>query len=70
MVNRLQPKQGPPNLIHNPNKPALTKQMNMMSGNVPSTVKAFQSRVAEMHPSSSPGPPQSHKDKKKFESLK
>ena len=71
-MNRLQPKPGVPNLSHtDPNKPPLTKQMNMMGGNVPSTVKAFQARVADMRPSLSPGPSQSHvKDKKKFESLK
>ncbi|XP_052816310.1 transcription initiation factor TFIID subunit 4-like [Mya arenaria] len=40
-------------------KPALNRQMNMVGGNVPSTVKAFQSRVAGLTPS--PGPPQSHK---------
>lgn len=49
-----------------PGKPVLTKQMNMMAGNVPSTVKAFQSRVAGLAPSSSPGPSHSHKDTKRM----
>ncbi|KAL4234340.1 hypothetical protein ACF0H5_005991 [Mactra antiquata] len=48
------------------NKPPLTKQMNMIGGNVPSTVKAFQSRVAGLTPSSSPGPTHSHKDNKRL----
>ncbi|XP_045193372.2 transcription initiation factor TFIID subunit 4-like [Mercenaria mercenaria] len=46
-------------------KPSMTKQMNMMQSNIPSTVKAFHSRVAGLTPSSSPGPSHSHKDTKR-----
>ena len=72
VINRIQHRPGVPNLIQgDPNRPTLTKQMNMMGGNVPNTVKAIQSRVADMHHSFSPGPSQSYKDnKKKFETLK